>query len=105
MGIWTRWGLWGLRMPNRQSQRSTMLVLPGIGGTLLAHPNVTGQFWLLSTFLPQLLKRSIEKIWVFREILAIGLVADHIHLLVGLKATHSLADVLRELKKASSAWV
>jgi putative transposase len=35
----------------------------------------------------------------------IGGVADHVHLLVGLKATHCLADVLRELKKASSIWV
>ena len=35
-----------------------------------------------------------------------GGVADHVHLLVGLKATHCLADVLRqELKKASSTWV
>jgi len=36
---------------------------------------------------------------------AIGGVADHVHLLVDLKATHCLADVMRELKKASSAWV
>ena len=35
----------------------------------------------------------------------IGGVADHVHLLVGLKSTHCLPDVLRELKKASSAWV
>jgi len=35
----------------------------------------------------------------------VGGVADHVHLLVGLKATHCLADFLRELKKASSAWV
>jgi REP element-mobilizing transposase RayT len=35
----------------------------------------------------------------------VGGVADHVHLLVGLKATHCLADILRELKKASSAWV
>jgi REP element-mobilizing transposase RayT len=28
-----------------------------------------------------------------------------VHLLVGLKAIHCLADVLRELKKASSIWV
>ncbi len=35
----------------------------------------------------------------------IGGVADHVHVLVGLKATHCLADVMRELKKASSAWV
>src|ERR1700674_2256070 len=35
----------------------------------------------------------------------IGGVADHVHLLVGLKATHCLAEVMRELKKVSSAWV
>ena len=34
-----------------------------------------------------------------------GGVADHVHLLVGLRATHCLADVLRELKSASSKWV
>ena len=34
----------------------------------------------------------------------VGGVADHVHLLVGLKATHCLADFMRELKKASSAW-
>jgi putative transposase len=34
-----------------------------------------------------------------------GGVADHIHMLVGLKATHRLADFMRELKKGSSAWV
>jgi REP-associated tyrosine transposase len=36
---------------------------------------------------------------------SVGGVADHVHLLVGLKATHCLADFLRELKKASSTWV
>src|SRR2546430_16600475 len=35
----------------------------------------------------------------------VGGVADHVHLLIGLRATHCLADVLREVKKASSAWV
>lgn len=35
----------------------------------------------------------------------IGGVTDHVHFLVGLKATHCLADVLRELKKESSVWV
>ncbi|MEN9975588.1 MAG: family transposase [Verrucomicrobiota bacterium] len=35
----------------------------------------------------------------------IGGVADHVHLLVSLKATHRLADFMRELKKASSSWV
>ncbi len=34
----------------------------------------------------------------------VGGVADHVHLLFGLKATHSLADFMRELKKASSTW-
>jgi REP element-mobilizing transposase RayT len=35
----------------------------------------------------------------------VGGVADRVHLLVGLKATHCLSDVMRELKKASSTWV
>jgi len=35
----------------------------------------------------------------------VGGVADHVHLLVSLRATHNLAEVVRELKKASSAWV
>lgn len=35
----------------------------------------------------------------------IGGVADHVHLLVGLKSTHCLADFMLELKKASSIWV
>ena len=35
----------------------------------------------------------------------IGGVADHVHLLVGLKATHCLADVVRDLKKTSTVWV
>jgi hypothetical protein len=34
----------------------------------------------------------------------VGGIADHAHLLVGLKATHCLADEMRELKKASSVW-
>src|SRR5579862_3538518 len=34
----------------------------------------------------------------------IGGVEDHVHLLVGLRATHVLADFMRELKKASSTW-
>ena len=35
----------------------------------------------------------------------VGGVADHVHLLVGLKPTHCLSDFMRELKKASSIWV
>ena len=35
----------------------------------------------------------------------VGGVDDHVHALFGLKATHCLADVMRELKKASSVWV
>lgn len=31
-------------------------------------------------------------------------VNDHVHLLVGLRSTHCLADFMRELKKASSKW-
>jgi REP element-mobilizing transposase RayT len=35
----------------------------------------------------------------------VGGVVDHVHLLISLKSTHCLSDVMRELKKASSAWV
>ena len=34
----------------------------------------------------------------------IGGVADHVHLLLGMKATHCVSDVVREVKKVSSAW-
>ena len=36
---------------------------------------------------------------------AIGGVADHVHLLIGLRATHCLADVMCEIKAVSSRWV
>ena len=36
---------------------------------------------------------------------AIGGTADHVHLLIGLRATHRLADVMREIKSVSSKWV
>ncbi len=36
---------------------------------------------------------------------AIGGVADHVHLLIGLNAMHRLADVTREIKSVSSRWV
>jgi putative transposase len=35
----------------------------------------------------------------------VGGVADHVHLLFGLKATHCLADFMRELKKQSARWI
>ena len=35
----------------------------------------------------------------------VGGTEDHVHLLVGLKSTHCLADFMRELKKSSSMWV
>ena len=34
----------------------------------------------------------------------VGGVEDHVHLLSGLRATHCLAEFMRELKKASSIW-
>jgi len=36
---------------------------------------------------------------------AIGGVADHVHLLLGLRATACLADVVRDVKAVSSRWV
>ena len=35
----------------------------------------------------------------------VGGTDDHVHLLIGLKSTHCLADFMRKLKKASSLWV
>jgi putative transposase len=35
----------------------------------------------------------------------IGGTADHVHLLLGLNASHRLADVMRDLKADSSKWV
>ncbi len=37
--------------------------------------------------------------------LKVGGVDDHVHLLVGLKTTHCVADFLRELKKSATTWV
>ncbi len=37
--------------------------------------------------------------------IAIGGTADHIHLLIGLRATHRLADIVKDIKVASSKWV
>lgn len=37
--------------------------------------------------------------------LAIGGTADHVHLLIGFRATHAVADLIRETKKASTSWV
>jgi REP element-mobilizing transposase RayT len=36
---------------------------------------------------------------------AVGGVADHVHILAGLRATHCLADAMRELKAVTSRWV
>ncbi|MFA6291368.1 MAG: IS200/IS605 family transposase [Victivallales bacterium] len=36
---------------------------------------------------------------------AVGGVEDHVHLLVSMKTTDAPADLVRELKKASSLWV
>jgi REP element-mobilizing transposase RayT len=35
----------------------------------------------------------------------VGGVADHVHLLASFRASEPLADIVRELKKASSQWV
>lgn len=36
---------------------------------------------------------------------AIGGTADHVHLLIGLRAKHSPSDIVREIKKASNGFV
>ncbi len=37
--------------------------------------------------------------------LSVGGVEDHVHLLVGLKPTHTVSGVIRDVKKSSSAWI
>lgn len=37
--------------------------------------------------------------------IAIGGTDDHMHILIGLRATHRLADVVKDVKVASSKWV
>jgi REP element-mobilizing transposase RayT len=34
----------------------------------------------------------------------VGGTADHVHMLIGLKTTHTVADLMREIKKSSSNW-
>ena len=34
----------------------------------------------------------------------VGGTADHVHLLVGLRGTHSIGDLVREVKKAAHGW-
>lgn len=36
---------------------------------------------------------------------AVGGMADHVHLFMGLKPTHTLSDVMREIKSSSSNWI
>lgn len=36
---------------------------------------------------------------------AVGGTRDHVHILIGLRATHRLGDVVREIKVASSKWI
>ena len=36
---------------------------------------------------------------------AIGGTRNHVHLLIGLRATHRLADAIKEIKVASSKWI
>src|SRR5882672_10331944 len=69
-------------------------------GTKIREPSILPEW---RTRLHEYLGGTIHGLGGFPE--GIGGVADHVHLLVGLKATHCLADVLRELKKASSVWV
>jgi REP element-mobilizing transposase RayT len=62
--------------------------------------------WIDASWRPRLheyLGGTLQGLGGFPE--GIGGVADHVHILVGLKATHCLADVMRELKKAATIWV
>ena len=36
--------------------------------------------------------------------MTVGGVADHVHLVIGLRSTHALSDLVREIKKSSHTW-
>ena len=36
---------------------------------------------------------------------SVGGTTDHVHLLIGIRATHCVADVVRDIKHASSQWI
>ena len=55
------------------------------------------------TRLHQYLGGSVNGLGAHSE--AVGGTADHVHLLAELRATHLLADFMRDLKKGSSKWV
>ena len=57
--------------------------------------------------IPTLLEQIVREVAAEHDwtVIELAIQPDHVHLLVGLKATHCLADVMRELKKASSEWV
>ncbi len=59
------------------------------------------QSW--ETRLHEYLGGIIKKLDGFPQ--GIGGVEDHVHLLIGLRPTHCISDVMRELKKSSSQWV
>jgi len=62
--------------------------------------------WFDAQFLPELhsylggIIRNMEG-----TALAVGGISDHVHLAVGLKANHTLSDVMRGLKADSSKWI
>jgi REP element-mobilizing transposase RayT len=39
------------------------------------------------------------------RVLAIGGMADHVHILIGLRPSHALADLMREVKASSAHWI
>ncbi|MDG0994205.1 MAG: IS200/IS605 family transposase [Akkermansiaceae bacterium] len=62
--------------------------------------------WFSAEFLPKLhtyLGGTIKGLNANTH--AVGGISDHVHLLIGLKPTHTLSDVMRELKACSSKWI
>ena len=46
---------------------------------------------------------NVEGLGGFSE--GVGGIEDHVHMLLSLKSTHCLADVVREIKKAATDWI
>lgn len=82
-------------------------------------PDVFSQLYIHIVFSPRNRQALIQTAWesqLYRyitgivqgrghKLLAIGGMPDHVHLLIGLKPSESISDLVREIKKASTAYV
>src|SRR5689334_11068039 len=65
------------------------------------HQSIIDEAW--RNYLHGYIGKTIKALGAIPE--AVGGTNDHVHILIGLQATHQLSYVLRDIKKESSRWV